>query len=56
MRSGFTAGVRRQAVAMHVDPDGVDAEPLRRHDFHSRLSPIIQVSDAVTPSVCMACK
>src|SRR4249919_2061587 len=30
---GPDRGARRQAVAVHVDPDRVDAEPLRCHDF-----------------------
>ena len=30
---GLGGGVRRQAVAMDVDPDRVDAKALRRHDF-----------------------
>src|SRR6185295_7918953 len=30
---GLHGGVGGQAVAMYVDPDGVDAEPLRRDDF-----------------------
>ena len=33
MRSGLIGGARGQAVAMDVDPDRVDAEALRRHDF-----------------------
>src|SRR4029079_16780489 len=30
---GLDGGARRQAIAMHVDPDGVDAETLRGYNF-----------------------
>jgi hypothetical protein len=48
-------GVGRQAVAMVVHPDRIDAEALRHLDFPFQII-ADQVSGAVKPSACMACR